>query len=99
MGGRLIARCTLHVARYTLHVARYTSTVRAPSPWNVQCGTCNASSYSRARTPPVHDADLAPRPARDAHAPTVQDQRVREPGPLVPWHERHEVPLDLHGIP
>src|SRR5436190_964514 len=55
-------------------------------------------SYSRARTVVVDDANLASGPPRHAHAPPVQDQRVREPGPPVARHEHHEVPLDLHRI-
>src|SRR5205085_2463576 len=60
--------------------------------------TPHPASYQRTRAPPVDDADLAPRPACDAHAPPVQDERVREPGPPVARHEHHEVSLDFHRI-
>src|SRR5438874_4025309 len=86
MGGRIIAvRCT--TLRCTL--------------WKVLQRSVVASyggSYARTRAPPVHHADLAPWPACDADAPPMLDQRVREPGPPLARHERHEVPLDLHRI-
>src|SRR5205823_9248180 len=59
--------------------------------------SCNAS-YARTRAPPVYDTDLASGPPRDAHPPPVEDQRVREPGPLVARHQPHQVSLDFHGI-
>src|SRR5207249_5055888 len=55
--------------------------------------------HPRARTPPVHHAQLALRPPRDADLAPVLNQGVREPGPLVARHEGHQIALDLHGIP
>src|SRR5205823_1469535 len=60
--------------------------------------TPHPPSYQRTRAPPVYDTDLASGPARDAHPPPVEDQRMREPGPLVARHQPHQVPLDFHGI-
>src|SRR5207244_6717390 len=57
-----------------------------------------SSSHSRTRAQSIHRAYLAFRPPRDAHAAPVEDQGVREPGPLVARHDRHQVALDLHGI-
>src|SRR5581483_9093835 len=57
------------------------------------------ASHPRARAPAVDDARLALRPPRHAHAAPVEDERVREPGPPVAGDERHEVALDLVGLP
>src|SRR3989449_5046480 len=54
-------------------------------------------SHPRARAQVAHDALLAFRPPRDAHLAAVQDQQVREHGPLVARQELHQVPLDLLG--
>src|SRR6266850_1618200 len=57
-----------------------------------------ARSYAGTRAQSVDDALLALRSPRDAHAPSMQDQRVRERRPLVARHERHQVALDLHRV-
>src|SRR2546425_3418840 len=86
MGGRVMSvGCT--TLRYTPYELLQRSVV-----------TSYDGSYPRARAQSVDDAVLALRPPRDAHAAPVQDQRVREPRPLVARHERHQVPLDLRGV-
>src|SRR3989475_10827273 len=86
MGGRvMIVGCT--TLRYTSYELLQRSVV-----------TSYDGSYPRARTIPVNNTELALRPPRDAHAPSVQDQRVREPRPLVARHERHQVALDLDRV-
>src|SRR2546426_526245 len=86
MGGRvMIVGCT--TLRYTSYELLQRSVV-----------TSYDGSYPRARAQSADHALLALRPPRDAHAPSVQDQRVREPRPLVARHERHQVALDLHRV-
>src|SRR2546425_389950 len=86
MGGRVMSvGCT--TLRYTPYELLQRSVV-----------TSYDGSYPRARAQSVDDALLALRPPRDAHAAPVQDQRVREPRPLVARHERHQVALDLHRV-
>src|SRR6266699_1769945 len=52
-------------------------------------------SHPRARAPPIDHALLALRAPCDADAAPMQDEGVREPGPLVARHQRHQVALDL----
>src|SRR6266571_3580655 len=52
-------------------------------------------SHPRARAPPIDYALLALRAPCDADAAPMQDEGVREPGPLVARHQRHQVALDL----
>src|SRR5437867_615362 len=86
MGGRVIkVRCT------TLRCTSWTFVQRSV------VASCSRS-YPRARAQSIYDTHLAFRPPRDAHAPPMQDQRVREPRPLVARHERHQVALDLHRV-
>src|SRR5947209_9026331 len=86
MGGRvMIVGCT--TLRYTSYELLQRSVV-----------TSYDGSYPRARAQSADHAHLAFRPPRDAHATPVQDQRVREPRPLVARHERHQVALDLHRV-
>src|SRR5260370_25456446 len=54
---------------------------------------------ARRRAEVVEDALLAPRPPRDAHPPPMQDQPQRQPRPLLRWHHRGHLPLDLDRIP
>src|SRR5438552_702039 len=114
MGGRLIiagcsvAGCSVagygvagyNVAGYCVAANASSATPHPTTPHSAtpHPATPHPGSYSRARAPPVDDTDLAPRPPRDAHAPTVQDQGVGEPGPFLARYERHQVPLDFHGI-
>src|SRR6266496_3849549 len=53
------------------------------------------ASHPRARAPPIDHALLALRTPSDADAAPMQDEGVREPGPLVARHQRHQVALDL----
>src|SRR5947208_1733583 len=86
MGGRVMTvGCT--TLRYTSYELLQRSVV-----------TSYDGSYPRARAQSADHAHLAFRPPRDAHATPVQDQRVREPRPLVARHERHQVALDLHRV-
>src|SRR5207302_8608263 len=109
MGGRLIiagcsvAGCSVagyKVAGYCVAANASSGTPYPTTPHSAtpHPATPHPASYSRTRAPPVDDTDLAPRPARDAHPPPVEDQRVREPGPLVASHQPHQVSLDFHGI-
>src|SRR5260370_6307959 len=76
----------------------YPSTVRLSRSTPCTRASCRLASHARARAPPIHDADLALRAAGDAHAPPVENERVRPPGPPLARHERHHIPLDLHGL-
>src|SRR5437764_7197803 len=109
MGGRLImagcsvAGCSVagyDVAGYCLaaHASSGTPYPTTPHSATPHPATPHPASYQRTRAPPVYDTDLASGPARDAHPPPVEDQRMREPGPLVARHQPHQVPLDFHGI-
>src|SRR5207237_2043324 len=46
----------------------------------------------------VQDATLAERSPRDADSAAVPDEEMREPAPLPPRHDLHQIALDLHGI-
>src|SRR5216110_1518739 len=104
MGGRLIiAGCSVagcSVAGYCVAANASSGTPYPTTPHSAtpHPATPHPPSYQRTRAPPVYDTDLASGPARDAHPPPVEDQRMREPGPPVARHQPHQVPLDFHGI-
>src|SRR6185503_6884446 len=61
-------------------------------------GPPEAGSYGRARAEAIQHAVSAARPPGDADGSTVLDQCMREPRPVIPWHDRHQLLLDLHRI-
>src|SRR5690242_3231893 len=92
-GSVVMSRCTTPGR----HVARGCAATSLERGVVASCNAVSCVSHPRRRAQSIHHALLAFRPSRDADAPPVLNEGVREPGPLGARHQLHQVLLDLLG--